>query len=617
MEARRMARAAAGLVLAYGVVSVPARAALSLVADLPGVQPVGTPVTWSVQGAEPDTYDYRLSIGRVGGPARIVFDYSSKSSFRLAPLAEGSFSVAVAARSRANGQVTPLSAPFEVAARATSVPVVSATDHPLVALYSAPTCTAGRWMRVHFITFAPVKKYFATDWRACDGTRSMNVYLAGMLADTDYFVRHELNNPQGTNQGFGPTLTHRTGALPPGFVNLTAVPPTSAGTSFVESMVLAAPIMFPQDTRPQRPLATDLNGRVLWYYDRDPAARPQLWRPVAGGTLLVNFDTDRIWQGLREIDLAGNVVRETTAARISEQLIARGQPPITSIHHEARRLANGYTAILGSMEQMFQDVQGASGPVDLLADAVIVLDRNWQVVWSWNAFEHMDIERIATLDEKCGTLPSNSAGCPPITLVDGVTTLAKDWLHTNSIAYSPADGNLLISMRHQDWVLKLDYRDGAGNGAVLWRLGPAGDFTLNGAGADAYPWFSHQHDANYFATGRIVLYDNGNVPCALGLAACVSRGQTYHLDETNMTATRELNAGLGVYAEALGSAQALRNGNFYFHNGLQQGVPPVPRTRVVEVTPAGSHSYVADIDAASYRSFRVPSLYIGVPGAPN
>ena len=46
-------------------------------------------------------------------------------------------------------------------------------------------------------------------------------------------------------------------------------------------------------------------------------------------------------------------------------------------------------------------------------------------------------------------------------LVDGVTTLAKDWLHTNSIAYSPADGNLLISMRHQDWVLKLDYRDGA------------------------------------------------------------------------------------------------------------------------------------------------------------
>ena len=129
--------------------------------------------------------------------------------------------------------------------------------------------------------------------------------------------------------------------------------------------------------------------------------------------------------------------------------------------------------------------------------------------------------------------------------------------------------------------------------------------------------FSHQHDANYFSSNGIVLYDNGNVPCTLGLTACVSRGQTYLLDEANLTATRQLNAGLGVYAEALGSAQVLRNGNFYFHNGLQQGEPPVPRTRVVEVTPTGEHSYVADIDAASYRSFRMPSLYIGVPGAPN
>ena len=96
----------------------------------------------------------------------------------------------------------------------------------------------------------------------------------------------------------------------------------------------------------------------------------------------MNFDTTRIWQGLRDIDLAGHVVRETTAARISEQLVARGEAPITSIHHEARRLADGSTVILASTEQMLADVQGASGPVDVLADVVVVLDRNWQVVWS-------------------------------------------------------------------------------------------------------------------------------------------------------------------------------------------------------------------------------------------
>ncbi len=51
-------------------------------------------------------------------------------------------------------------------------------------------------------------------------------------------------------------------------------------------------------------------------------------------------------------------------------------------------------------------------------------------------------------------------------------------MHANSIGWSPEDGNLIVSVRDQDWVIKLDYDSGTGNGDILWRLGQGGDFTL-------------------------------------------------------------------------------------------------------------------------------------------
>ncbi len=38
------------------------------------------------------------------------------------------------------------------------------------------------------------------------------------------------------------------------------------------------------------------------------------------------------------------------------------------------------------------------------------------------------------------------------------------------------DGNLIISIRHQNWLVKIDYNNGAGAGDILWHLGYQGDF---------------------------------------------------------------------------------------------------------------------------------------------
>ncbi|MEA2263451.1 MAG: arylsulfate sulfotransferase [Acidobacteriaceae bacterium] len=69
-------------------------------------------------------------------------------------------------------------------------------------------------------------------------------------------------------------------------------------------------------------------------------------------------------------------------------------------------------------------------------------------------------------------------------------------------------------MRHQNWILKLDYRDGQGSGNVVWRLGPGGDFALKN-GTDPTDWFYAQHGPSFFSTNTSGVFslgvmDNGN-----------------------------------------------------------------------------------------------------------
>jgi arylsulfate sulfotransferase len=66
-----------------------------------------------------------------------------------------------------------------------------------------------------------------------------------------------------------------------------------------------------------------------------------------------------------------------------------------------------------------------------------------------------------------------------------------------------------MSVSEQDWVVKIDYKDGKGSGKVLWRLGEGGDFTVKSSVPD--PWFSFQHDVRFEAPGsnRLMVFDDG------------------------------------------------------------------------------------------------------------
>jgi arylsulfate sulfotransferase len=125
-----------------------------------------------------------------------------------------------------------------------------------------------------------------------------------------------------------------------------------------------------------------------------------------------------------------------------------------------------------------------------------------------------------------------------------LATLANDWLHANSLNYLPDSGNVLMSIRHQDWVVKIDYANGKGSGNVLWKLGQGGDFAIQSR--DPYPWFSHQHDSQLDpATGTFLAFDNGNTRVAMTGGVGNSRGYVLQLDEANLTATPVMLADLG------------------------------------------------------------------------
>ena len=571
---------------------------IGLVSDLSSPQPVGTTIRWQAIPLGISTVDYRLSISPAGEPLRVMYDFDFRTFMKWTPIDDGEYRIELAAKRRGESEITRLETTFVVESRVDAAPIVTPTDNPLVALYSAPPCESGE-MRVVFIRWGNKRPYL-TNSKPCEAGRSMNFYIAGMRAESVYVMVHQVFDEEELLDQ-GPPVVHETGELPLNIPVFAVTDPADLQTSLDQPVTLYSPGRSVGDLVDRYTVATDFSGEVIWYYE-PPVSR--IWasyvtRPLPGGTMLTIDPTfSVIAQALREIDLAGNTVRATSARRINQQLEALGQDKINGIHHEATRFPNGLTLIIGAVEKMVVDKQGP-GPVNVLGDMIVALDENFQVVWAWNIFDHLDVTRKATLDENCTKFCNT-----PIFLDDNV----NDWTHSNTIAYSPADGNLLLSVRNQDWVVKIDYQNGIGSGDVIWKLGPDGDFTIESE--DPYPWFTHQHDTQYIGDNQIILYDNGQVRCGPDPDpedGCHSRGQVLNIDEDNMLVTLAHNTDLENFSKGYGSAQKLLNGNYSFTSGQNT---PFNFATTDEFLPDGTKVFsVITADPLIYRSFRMESMY--------
>ncbi len=95
--------------------------------------------------------------------------------------------------------------------------------------------------------------------------------------------------------------------------------------------------------------------------------------------------------------------------------------------------------------------------------------------------------------------------------------------------------------------------------------------------------------------------------------AAHSRGQVFQVDETKKTVTPLLNADLGVYSGALGSAQQLADGNYHFDAGFLLSTDgngnPVYNAQSLEVDLSGHIDFGVQFGTLEYRTFRMPDLY--------
>jgi hypothetical protein len=576
---------------------------------------LGASITWTaaVQNGLPGhTYDYRFSAA-LQGQKQIVRDFSLTNHFTWVPhTVEGTYVVNVAVRDIT--QKPYLNIP-KVSAQFVLLPwvitpggsYVNPTAHPLVALFSAGPCTSGHFLRVRF-TQDGAQASSTTNAVPCS-QGSANFLVAGMLPSTKYLMHWEefANNLQNK----GPDLPFITGPLPRDFPRTqkmtVTVPPRGDDDAFPVVLFhmlggTGGPFTF-------WPAATDLHGNVLWFYPGEVLVT----RIEPGGNFFTL--TNDI---LSEYDLAGNETLETNVGIINEQLAAQGYPTLDSFNtHETRRLPNGNILLLGSRDEISTMYQGGTedDPVDIIGDMILILDHNLQLVWAWDSFAHQDLSREATLGDLCY---HNAGGCPDF---NPAFQTANDWLHTNS-AQLTSDGNILLSERSQDWIIKVNYNNGKGDGSLLWRMGPFGDFTiLNPPGnpcgdPQVFPWFTHQHDAAFQAQSNaletLTVFDNGNLrhkQCNGGN----NRGMVLYVSERRYTVYIAILADLGQYSFAVGSAQLLvsppNNSYASFDSGLLTLSGQGNASQATEVDLNGNIVYQLQASGWSYRAYRQQDLY--------
>ena len=539
-------------------------------------------VDWSVAGSAPDSSSVVNSSG--------IF---------VAPTVTQNTTFIVTATSRKDPTRT-------ISANVTVIPSgqTTTTNNPQVALYTLtpPSGTTA------YIQFGVDTSYGLKTWSqpAPSGGGPLGFFVAGMMASTTYHMRAVVSAPGG-GQVFDVDHSFTTQANPDAgrHVVTATTTPGAAPQPGVELVDLAV---------------FDLSGNLLWSYPlsqlgtiADSQGGPHLLpnghfftgiglysfyplnpTPLPAGTINV----------LREFDLAGNTIREESLDALNASLLSAGfNLKVETFHHDQIVLPNGHwIALVNTLQPCTGRPECATSP-NILGDVLVDLapqpDGTFLPVWVWNSFDHLDVNRA------------------PMSVAD--------WTHSNAILYSPDDGNLLLSIRHQHWIIKINYNNGQGIGNIIWRLGYQGDFALLG-GTDPTDWFYAQHGPAFASpntTGKfsLVVMDNGNnrvfppgVTCGTaGAPPCLySTSLVLQIDETYKTATLISHYFPGEYSFWGGNAEQLANGNLEsnFNAGAPAGL-----SDIFEATPGTAPQIVWHLRTSTenaYRGLRLPSLYPGV-----
>jgi arylsulfate sulfotransferase len=548
------------------------------------------PINWAVNGV-------------IGGDAS--YGTISNSGLYTAPATSSALTVHVSASLGTDTRYAPASVPVYVIPSG----AVTTTSNGQVASYTI-NAPGGSSVSVNFGT---TTSYGLNTWTVptpADGGPT-TVLVAGMLANTLYDIQGVVSLPDGTtfsdaNKTFTTTqsvtsgtatftATTTPGKTPQPGIEIMSALALGYAIDLDGNTIWAIPFIgttTTDDLNPIKPLANGDYINVIGALSQDPLNPPS----ILPGTNEV----------IQEVDLTGTTVRELDIATLQTNLTAAGYDlTLQTLHHDVTiNPVTGHWIVLSNVFQTFQSVTGESGPQNVLGDVIIDVDpsNNFAVDWVWNAFDHLDVNRHPFM--------------------------FPDWTHANAIVYSPSDHQLIVSIRHQNWVVKLDYEDAGGSGNILWHLGYEGDFSLVN-GTSPQDWQYAQHGPNLTTPNSsgsfgLAIMDNGDdrvfpanftCPVALTQNICLySRAIAYQVDENTLTATLTTNNLSPYYSFFGGDAHVLANGDLEYDfaganvNGTDEGY-------IAEYTPGANSQLVFSLLAngqEEYRAFRQGSLYPGV-----
>ena len=276
-------------------------------------------------------------------------------------------------------------------------------------------------------------------------------------------------------------------------------------------------------------IALDEAGEVVWFYKADH----QIGSPhkIANGNIVYNTRARTTY----EIDLLGNVISTWHATGrwpADGEGIAVGAE---SFHHDLVELPNG-NILVPSIEvreipdypTSYTDPDAPTDTANVIGDVIVEFRRDGTIANQWPLLDMLDPYRFGfgSLDPR-GTL--------------GDLENVRNWSHCNSNFYCEEDDSIILSVRHQDAIVKFS----RSSGELIWILGdpdgwksPWREKLLTPIG-DVI-WQFHQHNATRTPAGTIMCFDNGNYrarPFAdpLPTTENYSRAVEFEVDEEAMT----------------------------------------------------------------------------------
>ena len=290
------------------------------------------------------------------------------------------------------------------------------------------------------------------------------------------------------------------------------------------------------------------------------------------------------------------------------QNIVWQSPPNTPIDlHEVQQLPNGnYISFVpifqsgpiaqGDWTNSFQDLgyeaDGVTIEFPWLAQRIVEWDKDTgQELWSWNAFDYIDMNQYDKQAELWW---------------DAYISGRFDWLHSNSFYFDESESAIYISIRHLNQITKIAYP----SGEIIYSIGLSEEFDTGSEHNICNDLrFSWQHHVQLMEDGDLLFFDNGNLSRELlGDEYRTSRIRKIKVND-NLTCDISWQYDLpeNLYGHGTGSVQLLDNDNYLIYT--QGGYEDCSIFELSQNNEIVWTAEASDPTSSIYRAYKIPSMH--------